>query len=80
MTRDEHQTVFDRFRDAARTWPERPFLNVLPETATAYGIESGVWTYNEALQAVETLASAYRAALRWPASDWGRRGSMWRPA
>ena len=66
MTRDEHQTVFDRFRDAARIWPERPFLNVLPETATAYGIESGVWRYDEALQAVEALASAYRAARVGP--------------
>ena len=66
MRRDEHQTVFDRFRDAARTWPERPFLNVLPETAGAYGIESGVWRYDEALQAVEALASAYRAARVGP--------------
>jgi acyl-CoA synthetase (AMP-forming)/AMP-acid ligase II len=40
-------TVFDRFRASAARWPDRPFLNVLPETAAIYGIPAGEITYAE---------------------------------
>ena len=38
-------TVFDRFKASAARWPDRPFLNVLPETAGIYGIPVGEITY-----------------------------------
>lgn len=38
-------SVFDRFMASAKQWPDRPFLNVLPETAEIYGIPSGEITY-----------------------------------
>lgn len=55
-------TVFARFRAAACERPAAPFLNVLPETAAAYGIVSGEITYGAALARVEALATAYRRA------------------
>ncbi|MEL7469461.1 MAG: AMP-binding protein [Pseudomonadota bacterium] len=54
--------VSERFRRAAARWPDRAFLNVLPETADAYGIAAGEITYARALDIVEALAAQYRAA------------------
>jgi len=45
-------TVFDAFADSAARWPERPFLNVLPETAGVYGIDDGEIGYAEAASIV----------------------------
>ncbi|MEM8663763.1 MAG: AMP-binding protein, partial [Pseudomonadota bacterium] len=56
------QTVAAAFQDAAARWPERPFLNVLSETANAYGIEPGVRTYGCVAAAVERRARDLRAA------------------
>ena len=50
------------FRAAARQWADRPFLDILPETAAAYGIAAGSLTYADASRQVETRAAAYRAA------------------
>ena len=54
-------TVFDRFVDAARTFAERPWLSVTPETAVAYGIEHGDINFADALALVLRLRSAYAA-------------------
>ncbi len=55
-------TVFAAFEDSARRWPDRPFLQVLPETAQVYGIEAGEIAYAAALQEVEALAARLEAA------------------
>lgn len=55
-------TVHARFRAAAERWPDRPFLQVLRETAAIYGIPAGEITYAEMLARVsrrqEALAEA----------------------
>ncbi|WP_419914048.1 AMP-binding protein [Hoeflea sp.] len=61
-TQSQTRSVHELFRTAAERWPERPFLQVLPETASAYGIEAREWRYGETLAAVERLADAYAAA------------------
>ncbi|MGH1576189.1 AMP-binding protein [Planktotalea sp.] len=38
-------TVYDAFCDTAERWPERAFLNVLPETAKIYEIDAGEISY-----------------------------------
>ncbi len=55
-------SVYERFAIAAGRWPERPFLNVMPETADAYGIASGEISYGDALAQIEALRDAYAAA------------------
>jgi acyl-CoA synthetase (AMP-forming)/AMP-acid ligase II len=55
-------TVFACFADAAARHAERPFLQILPETARFYGIEEQCLTYREAMHQVERLAALYRAA------------------
>jgi acyl-CoA synthetase (AMP-forming)/AMP-acid ligase II len=55
-------TVSDAFRAAASRHAQRPFLQVLPETAQRYGIEPGELTYGEALERIERLTQQYRAA------------------
>lgn len=57
-----HASVHEAVAAAAARWPDRPFLNVLPETATVYGIEAREWTYAETLAEVERLREAYAAA------------------
>ncbi len=54
--------VASAFARAARTWPDRPFLNILPETATCYGINAGELTYGAAAAEVQRLSNAYAAA------------------
>ncbi len=64
MTEQSKQdgSVYGRFAAAAGRWPQRPFLNVLPETAKAYGISSGELTYDDALAEIDRLREAYFAA------------------
>lgn len=62
MTELLHQTVYERLYWAARRWPDRPMLNLLPETAAAYGMEPGITTYAEALAEVDALTARYGAA------------------
>ena len=45
-------TVFGRFKAAASLWPDRPFLNVLPETAGLYAIPDGEISYATMLERV----------------------------
>ncbi len=62
MIEADQTSVFAAFAHAAKTWPERPFLNVLEETATVYGIKSGVLTYAEAARDIAALGDRIAAA------------------
>lgn len=64
MTRPSawNDSVYGRFTAAAERWPQRPFLNVLPETAEAYGIEAGEWSYAAARREIDRLKTGYRQA------------------
>jgi acyl-CoA synthetase (AMP-forming)/AMP-acid ligase II len=50
------------FEDAVARWSERPFLEILPETAGVYGIAPATYTYARAAEEVERVARRYRAA------------------
>jgi acyl-CoA synthetase (AMP-forming)/AMP-acid ligase II len=54
--------VSDAFRATAARHAQRPFLHILPETAKHYAIEPTVLTYGQALERIEQLTKAYRAA------------------
>ena len=55
-------TVAQAFAAAALRWPQRPCLALLAETAAAYGLQPGEWTYGEALARIEALRARYAAA------------------
>ncbi len=55
-------TVAQAFAAAARRWPDRPCVALLAETAAAYGLPPGEWTYAEALVRIEALRAAYARA------------------
>ena len=55
-------TVFDVLQATAAKFGDRPFLQVLPETAAAYGIEAGEITYRAMADAAEKLSHEYAAA------------------
>jgi acyl-CoA synthetase (AMP-forming)/AMP-acid ligase II len=57
-----HASVHQALAAAAQRWPERPFLNVLEETATAYDIAARESTYAEAFAEVERLRADYEEA------------------
>jgi acyl-CoA synthetase (AMP-forming)/AMP-acid ligase II len=54
-------TVYARFRDTALRRGEAGFLNVLPETATIYGIAAGEISYRAMLERVERWRSDFAA-------------------
>lgn len=56
------ETVFSRFSAAATRWFDKPFLNVLPETAHIYGIAAGEITYATMLDRVLRRQVALAAA------------------
>jgi acyl-CoA synthetase (AMP-forming)/AMP-acid ligase II len=56
------QTVATAFEDAARAWPEHPFLSVLPETAGICGIPAGERSYATVLQSCLEKRAAYSRA------------------
>lgn len=55
-------TVYEAVAAAARRWPDRPFLNVLDETAEIYAVPAGEMTYGAVFEEVERHRSAYQAA------------------
>lgn len=55
-------TVATAFAAAAARWGDRPFVQVLPETAAVYGIEAGELSYAQALARVQSLRAAYAGA------------------
>lgn len=62
MISADQTSVFAAFAGAAESWPERPFLNVLEETAAVYGIDAGEITYAQAAQEVDALKDRIAAA------------------
>lgn len=52
-------TIFERFAVIADRYPERPFLNVLAETADIYGIEPGEVAYGALAEAVEARSREF---------------------
>lgn len=57
-----HGTVAEAFAESARRWPDADFLQVLPETAEALGVEARCWTYREVQDRVASLRDAYQEA------------------
>lgn len=55
-------SVAEAFADAAARWPDHDFLQVLPEAASALGVEPRAWTYREVQQRAVELRDAYRQA------------------
>jgi acyl-CoA synthetase (AMP-forming)/AMP-acid ligase II len=55
-------TVFDSLSASAASFPDRPFLQVLPETAVVYGIAPGETTYADMHARALRRAAAYRDA------------------
>lgn len=62
MTLTKHPSVYEAVAEVARRWPDRPMLNVLPDTALVYDIASGEITYEDALAQIDALATRYAAA------------------
>ncbi len=56
------RTVHEAFLASAERWPQSDFVDVLPETAAAYGIVAGPLAYADAAARVARLAAAYRRA------------------
>jgi acyl-CoA synthetase (AMP-forming)/AMP-acid ligase II len=54
--------VFDVFASAVKKWPNRPLLNVLPETAEIYKIPTGEVSYAVVANRVSELMTAYGEA------------------
>ncbi len=54
--------VYSFFAATAQAFPDRPFFNVLSETAGIYGISPGEISYGEATGLIESLFVAYRHA------------------
>lgn len=55
-------TVHGALQASAARWPNKPFLNVLPETAQVYGIDTGEITYASLKAGVDQQIEAFRAA------------------
>ena len=55
-------TVAAAFAASVMRYPRHDFLQVLPETAAAFGVEARTWTYSQAAQEVTRLRDAYAAA------------------
>lgn len=59
---DGTSTVFGKFAEATRRHPNRPFLNVLKETAAIYGVDAGELTYTDILQSIKERKAAFHGA------------------
>lgn len=55
-------TVFEAFADSTARWPDRAFLNVLPETAQVYGIDAAEITYAQAATQIDALKTQLQTA------------------
>jgi acyl-CoA synthetase (AMP-forming)/AMP-acid ligase II len=55
-------SVYEAVSIAARQWPDRPFLQILPETADVYGIAAGEITYGQMLGDADRLKALYAKA------------------
>ncbi|NRB05715.1 MAG: AMP-binding protein [Rhodobacteraceae bacterium] len=59
MTLTRFSSVYDAFAAQAKATPLRPLLNVLPGTASVYGIDAGEITYGAALSDVDARAQRF---------------------
>lgn len=59
---DRPRDVNEAFMRAARAFPDRPFIDVLPETAQVYGVAAGELSYGEASIKISDLAAAFSSA------------------
>lgn len=55
-------SIFARFRATAARWPDKPFLDILSETADIYGVAAGEISYAEMLARVVKRSDALAAA------------------
>src|ERR1700730_3333599 len=58
---DRARTVAEAFAASAALNKDRDFLQVLPETAVALGVEARTWTYAQAAAEVDRLRGRYAA-------------------
>lgn len=56
------RSVYEAVERATRLWPDRPFINVLAETAKVYSIEAGEITYAQTLAEANRLRDLYAHA------------------
>jgi len=59
-------TVAATFAACTSQYADREFLSLLPESASAYGIEPRSWSYRDTAAAVQKLQRAYAAAAFGP--------------
>jgi acyl-CoA synthetase (AMP-forming)/AMP-acid ligase II len=59
-------TIATAFAACASQYAAREFLSLLPEPASAYGIEPRSWSYRDAAAEVQRLQRAYKAAAFGP--------------
>lgn len=62
MSLTDLPSIHDAFLAAARRWPERAILNVLPGTADVYGIDPGEITYGAAEAKIAWMAEVFSEA------------------
>lgn len=62
MAMSEVETVYAALLRSARRWPDNGFVNVLPETASVYGIEPGQISYAALAGSVAAEIDRYRIA------------------
>jgi acyl-CoA synthetase (AMP-forming)/AMP-acid ligase II len=55
-------SVYAAFADSATRWPERDILQVLPGTASAYGIDAGSYRFDTTRAQIDLLAEAFSRA------------------
>ena len=76
-------SVYEAVSIAARLWPERPFLQTLPETANVYNIAAGEISYASMLAEADRLKAQYAAAgyraLRRSFGSVRDEPRLWRP-
>ncbi|MEE9272722.1 MAG: AMP-binding protein [Robiginitomaculum sp.] len=58
----DHKSVADLFTAAAKLYPSRPFLNVLPETAAIYNIDAGDISYSAMQSQIRAKTKEYADA------------------
>lgn len=62
MSQQSTDSVYAAFAHSATRWPERDILQVLPGTASAYGIAAGSHRFDATLAQIDQLADAFSRA------------------
>ena len=52
-------TVYQQFLKSVSGYGDRPFLHLVSDTATRYGVKAGSITYHDANEEIAKLAAAY---------------------